>query len=87
MTDTSFAERLGAHRVVAGAIQQSLADRASIHVTQVHRYEAGSSSQPTLDVLRSLTQSISAASCGSPRIVEGSVMRLPRRGPLCWSRS
>ena len=25
--------------------------------------------------------------CGSPRIVEGSVMRLPRRGPLCWSRS
>lgn len=45
MTDTSFAERLGAHRVVAGAIQQSLADRASIHVTQVHRYEAGSSSQ------------------------------------------
>ena len=27
------------------------------------------------------------ASCGSPRIVEGSVMRLPRRGPLCWSRS
>ena len=27
------------------------------------------------------------AICGSPRIVEGSVMRLPRRGPLCWSRS
>ena len=30
---------------------------------------------------------IESKNCGSPRIVEGSVMRLPRRGPLCWSRS
>lgn len=33
--------------------QQAVADRSSAHVTQIRRYEGGSS-QPTLDVLRNL---------------------------------
>lgn len=53
VTDTNFAARLTAARKDASLTQQQLADRASAHVTQIRRYEAGSS-QPTLDVLRSL---------------------------------
>lgn len=53
MTDTNFAARLVAARKSALLTQQQLSDRASAHVTQIRRYEAGSS-QPTLDLLRSL---------------------------------
>lgn len=48
-----FAARLTAARKERGITQQALAERAGIHVTQVRRYEAGTSA-PTLDVLRNL---------------------------------
>lgn len=53
MTDTNFAARLVVARKSASLTQQQLADRSGAHVTQIRRYEAGTS-QPTLDVLRAL---------------------------------
>lgn len=53
VTDTNFAARLVAVRKRRGLTQQAVADRSGAHVTQIRRYEAGSS-QPTLDVLRNL---------------------------------
>lgn len=46
-----FAARLTAARKNQGMTQRVLADTIGIHVTQVRRYEAGTS-QPTLDVLK-----------------------------------
>ncbi len=60
VTDANFAARLGAQRKAAGITQQVLADRAAIHVTQVRRYEAGTS-QPTLDVLRALALALNTS--------------------------
>ncbi len=60
VTDATFAARLTAQRKAAGITQQALADRASIHVTQVRRYEAGTS-QPTLDVLRALALALNTS--------------------------
>lgn len=54
-----FATRLTAARKQRGLTQQELADRVGIHVTQVRRYEAGTSA-PTLDVLRNIAISLSA---------------------------
>lgn len=48
-----FAERLSATRHERGLTQQTLADRVSVHVSQIRRYEAGTSA-PTLDVLRNI---------------------------------
>jgi transcriptional regulator with XRE-family HTH domain len=48
-----FAARLTSARKERGMTQQALAERAGVHVTQVRRYEAGTSA-PTLDVLRNL---------------------------------
>lgn len=53
VTDTNFATRLAGIRKQRGLTQQALADRSGAHVTQIRRYEAGSSA-PTLDVLRNL---------------------------------
>lgn len=53
VTDTNFAARLTAARKNQSLTQQQLADRSGAHVTQIRRYEAGTS-QPTLDVLRAL---------------------------------
>jgi len=49
----SFAKRLAAKRKERGLTQQAVADAVGIHVTQLRRYEAGSS-QPTVEVLRKL---------------------------------
>jgi transcriptional regulator with XRE-family HTH domain len=49
----AFSERLAATRHERGLTQQILADRVGVHVTQIRRYEAGTSA-PTLDVLRNL---------------------------------
>jgi len=48
-----FPQRLATLRKQRGYTQQALADDAGIHVSQLKRYESGSS-QPTLDVLRKL---------------------------------
>ncbi len=60
MTDTNFAARLSAARKSQGLTQQQLADRSGAHVTQIRRYEAGSS-QPTLDVLRALALALNVS--------------------------
>ena len=52
-----LATRLAAARKERGLTQQALADRVGIHVTQIRRYEAGTSS-PTLDVLAKIALSM-----------------------------
>jgi transcriptional regulator with XRE-family HTH domain len=53
VTDTNFAVRLVAARKSQSLTQRQLADLSGAHVTQIRRYEAGTS-QPTLNLLRSL---------------------------------
>jgi transcriptional regulator with XRE-family HTH domain len=55
-----FAQRLVALRKQRSLTQQALADRVGIHVSNVRRYEAGTS-QPTLDVLRNLALALSTS--------------------------
>lgn len=49
----AFSEHLVEIRKQRGMTQQTLADEAGVHVTQLRRYEAGTA-QPTADVLRRL---------------------------------
>jgi transcriptional regulator with XRE-family HTH domain len=49
----NFPERLTALRKERGLTQQSLADNVAIHVSQIRRYETGTT-QPTLEVIRKL---------------------------------
>ncbi|GAB4078638.1 hypothetical protein GCM10028781_34070 [Nostocoides australiense] len=58
--DMTFARRLATTRKHAGLTQQALADTVGIHVTQLRRYEAGTS-QPTLDVLRALARALACS--------------------------
>jgi transcriptional regulator with XRE-family HTH domain len=60
VTDTNFAARLAAARKAGSLTQQQLADRSGAHVTQIRRYEAGTS-QPTLDVLRALALALNVS--------------------------
>ncbi len=53
LTTMDFPDRLATLRKDRGLTQQALADAIGVHVTQLRRYEAGTS-QPTLDVLRKL---------------------------------
>jgi transcriptional regulator with XRE-family HTH domain len=48
-----FPERLSSLRKERGLTQQALADKVGVHVTQLRRYENGST-QPTLEVIRKL---------------------------------
>ena len=57
MLTMDFAHRLSAARKERGLTQQGLADRVGVHVTQIRRYEAGSTA-PTLDVLVKLATSL-----------------------------
>jgi transcriptional regulator with XRE-family HTH domain len=52
-----FPKRLVALRKERKLSQKKLAELVGIHVTQLRRYEAGTS-QPTLDVLRNLAQAL-----------------------------
>ena len=52
-----FPERLATLRKERKLSQQALADAIGIHVTQLRRYEAGTS-QPTLDVLRQTARAL-----------------------------
>ena len=58
--DMDFAHRLAAVRKQRGLTQQTLADTVGIRITQIRRYEAGTS-QPTLDVLRALAIALSVS--------------------------
>jgi transcriptional regulator with XRE-family HTH domain len=55
-----FPQRLVALRKAKGLTQQALADAVGVHVTQLRRYEAGTS-QPTLPVLRKLAVALSVS--------------------------
>lgn len=55
-----FPKRLAALRKERQLTQQTLADQVGVHVIQIKRYEAGTS-QPTLDVLRKLSMSLSVS--------------------------
>lgn len=55
-----FPQRLAALRKERGLTQQALADRVSVHITQINRYETGDS-QPTLDVIRRLAVALSVS--------------------------
>ena len=52
-----FPQRLAKLRKQHSLTQQQLADRISMHVVQLRRYEAGTS-QPTLDVIRKLSTAL-----------------------------
>lgn len=51
----SIAQRLVTLRKQKGLTQQALADALGLHITQVKRYEAGTS-QPSLEALKKLAQ-------------------------------
>ncbi|MEJ2416553.1 MAG: helix-turn-helix transcriptional regulator [Exilibacterium sp.] len=60
LTLMDFPERLAVLRKKKGLTQQVLAEAIGIHISQLKRYEAGSS-QPTLDVLRKLAVELSVS--------------------------
>lgn len=60
LTLMDFPERLATLRKKKGMTQQVLADAIELHISQLKRYEAGSS-QPTLDVLRKLAIELSVS--------------------------
>jgi transcriptional regulator with XRE-family HTH domain len=68
-----FGERLADLRRQAGLTQVSLAERASVHVTQLRRYEAGTT-EPTLGALRRLAVALSVS---ADALVFGDEKRLP----------
>lgn len=55
-----FPERLASLRRERRMTQQHLADETEVHVSQIKRYEAGSS-QPTIDVLKKLAVALSVS--------------------------
>ena len=55
-----FPERMAALRKEKNLIQQALADKVGVHLTQIQRYESGAV-QPTLDVLRRLAIALSVS--------------------------
>src|SRR4051812_20821757 len=56
----AFPERLTQLRKERGLTQQGLADLASVHLTQIQRYEAGTA-QPTLDAIKRLAVALAAS--------------------------
>jgi len=55
-----FPQRLAALRKKRGMTQYALAEEARVNVSQIRRYEGGTS-QPTLDVLRRLAVALSVS--------------------------
>jgi len=53
----SIAKRLSKIRKDKGLTQQALADAIGLHVTQIKRYEAGSS-QPSVEALKKIAQTL-----------------------------
>jgi len=56
----SFPQRLAALRKERGFTQQQMADKIGMHVSQLKRYEAGSS-QPTIEVFRRIALALSVS--------------------------
>ncbi len=53
LTTMSIAQRLVSLRKQKGLTQQTLADSIGLHITQVKRYEAGTS-QPSMEALKKI---------------------------------
>jgi transcriptional regulator with XRE-family HTH domain len=60
ISDMEFPERLATLRREHSMTQNALAEAAGIHVSQLKRYEAGTS-QPTLEVIRKLAVALSVS--------------------------
>jgi transcriptional regulator with XRE-family HTH domain len=73
VAQVEFGERLAFLRRQAGLTQVSLAERAEVHVTQLRRYEAGTT-EPTLGALRRLAVALSVS---ADALVFGDDERLP----------
>jgi transcriptional regulator with XRE-family HTH domain len=58
--DMTFAERLTTIRHQQALTQQTLAERAGTHISNIRRYEAGTST-PTLDALRNLALALNTS--------------------------
>lgn len=56
----AFAQRLAELRKQRSLTQDALADAVGVHVSQIRRYEAGTST-PTLDVLRNIAIALSVS--------------------------
>lgn len=56
----SFPERLMSLRKEQGFTQQQMADKIGMHVSQLKRYESGSS-QPTIDVFRRIALALNVS--------------------------
>ena len=56
----AFPERLAQLRKERGLSQKQLAEAIGVHYTQLRRYEAGTS-QPTLEVLRTLAKTLNVS--------------------------
>jgi transcriptional regulator with XRE-family HTH domain len=56
----SFPERLAALRKERGFTQQQMADKIGMHVSQLKRYEGGTT-QPTIDVFRRITLALNVS--------------------------
>lgn len=56
----TFGTRLATHRKQRGLTQPALADQIGIHVSQLRRYEAGTS-QATFDVIRKTALALTSA--------------------------
>lgn len=56
----SFPERLAALRKECGFTQQQMADKIGMHVSQLKRYESGSS-QPTIEVFRRIVLALNVS--------------------------
>jgi transcriptional regulator with XRE-family HTH domain len=56
----SFPQRLSALRKELGFTQQQMADKIGMHVSQLKRYEAGSS-QPTIDVFKRIALALNVS--------------------------
>lgn len=68
-----FAERLATTRRQRELTQDQLAERVGVHVSQIRRYEAGSTA-PTLEVLKNLALALSIST-------DTLVFDLDERGP------
>ncbi|MGQ5525673.1 helix-turn-helix domain-containing protein [Chitinimonas sp. PSY-7] len=56
----SFPDRLSSLRKEQGLTQQQMADKIGMHVSQLKRYEAGTS-QPTIDVFRRIALALNVS--------------------------
>lgn len=73
-----FPEQLSKLRKNKGITQKALADAVGVHITQIQRYENGST-QPTLDIIRKLSTTLAVS---ADTLIFGEGERGPEEGLL-----